>query len=1153
MRHLRFLASLLLFVALPAFLAWRGFGLYADFVTRAHHDEAFARQGRILRELKDEINLGLEKERLGAAVIRELSNLPSLDDAAVAAVKGSFETRFPGLLRIVVFRREGAPGGKARLVAVDQAGMPKRTLVAAFAEFLYRIQADRENYGVTGERPRTVELDTERDKDRECEKPRAKAMRKMVERELVGTRISLEYIVEQRGHAINLTHAKHDVGFYWDLLTRPGPGAGPGGRRGMAFVYLDEARYDAIFNATYFTARKNLEVNDPALRIELFRDLTSEAALQPFVAAEPALAGKLRPTLGTALEVEGASRLVTWLPARDADGLFLVASTEKDALVAGILRTRGILRALILLVALAATLAGVLVHTGRFRPYVSVRLQLAGLFGLASLLPLSVIFYMGLHYVRASEEVAAKRTTEDLRQRILTIDEEERRIRGDLQAAAVRLLESRECLDLGDALARCEGRGSAEVRAGVTGEVQAFVRAITAQMGTEKIFAYWLCGPGGDILAKFRHDHEEHVKRVGAKFGMLQNRSTYYDEDGFISGMARAGIARFSGVEDPDIGPDESKDSISSFFLRNQMGLADRLFRIRRVIHSFDLFGHRVDMFFEPIVDRQGTVRGTLGFFYVSMFLHYHRIRRAVESMAASPDGVRLYAGHDRYKINRHPSPEAFTGDLLAAFEKVAAERNPVEAHTRVNGEEVLLVAQHLSNFRDYVLVATSPYAKVREEVARTLRLISTLLALSVVLAAAIGLVIAVKFIAPVRAFERGVAALTLGELDFRMAVDSNDELGELAGAFNRMISGLQEKERMSRYVSESVRGAVKRADGQGHDLGELRKATILFADIRGFTNLSERHLPSEIVAMLNGYLDAMTGVIIRNGGMVDKFIGDAIMAVFHPDPAPGARSDEARAVVCALEMRAALEAFNADRATQGLFTVDIGIGIHTDEVIHGSIGSREHRVDLTVIGDGVNLAARLESLSKEGRHTKIVISGRTLEAVRDLVDVEPMGEREVRGKAKAVALFEIVGAKRAADHLPALADPDPARRVEAIRLLAVLGDPAALPGITGALADSEPAVRREAINALRKTGRGERAAIDAARVALERERDESVRSALIALVGSPSSPISPTPTRASAPIRSRRCAAAAIRRASPSSSGASSPTRTTASARTPA
>jgi adenylate cyclase len=150
-----------------------------------------------------------------------------------------------------------------------------------------------------------------------------------------------------------------------------------------------------------------------------------------------------------------------------------------------------------------------------------------------------------------------------------------------------------------------------------------------------------------------------------------------------------------------------------------------------------------------------------------------------------------------------------------------------------------------------------------------------------------------------------------------------------------------------------------------GQDLlgGTASEATVLFSDIRSFTTLTEQLGAQGTVALLNEYFTLMVECIQREGGMLDKFIGDAIMAVFGT-PFPH-DDDEDRSVRAALGMLRDLDTFNRQRAQRGLMAIDMGIGINTDTIVSGNIGS-PRRMDYTVIGDGVNLASRLESACKE-------------------------------------------------------------------------------------------------------------------------------------------------------------------------------------------
>src|SRR5262249_437673 len=162
---------------------------------------------------------------------------------------------------------------------------------------------------------------------------------------------------------------------------------------------------------------------------------------------------------------------------------------------------------------------------------------------------------------------------------------------------------------------------------------------------------------------------------------------------------------------------------------------------------------------------------------------------------------------------------------------------------------------------------------------------------------------------------------------------------------------------------------------------GEEREVTVLFSDLRNFTGMCEALSPQEMLAILNRYFTRMAAIVEKHGGVIDKYVGDALMALFG---APLSYADDAnRALSASLEMVAALEDVIQEWRLRGLPTINLGIGIHTDIVVAGNMGS-ETRLNYTVIGDGVNLASRLEGLTKEPSYdAKIIVSGSTLSKVK--------------------------------------------------------------------------------------------------------------------------------------------------------------------------
>ncbi len=217
-----------------------------------------------------------------------------------------------------------------------------------------------------------------------------------------------------------------------------------------------------------------------------------------------------------------------------------------------------------------------------------------------------------------------------------------------------------------------------------------------------------------------------------------------------------------------------------------------------------------------------------------------------------------------------------------------------------------------------------------------------------------------------------------------------------------------REKRKMKRlfgqYVSKDVYEQLVANPDLARLGGQRRQMTVLFSDIRGFTTVSEKGQPEEIVAILNEYFSRMVAIVFEHKGTLDKFVGDMVMALF------GAPLDDPNhaehAVDAALEMIRELNRLNEKWASEGRPALDIGIGVSTGPMIAGNIGS-EAIMSYTVIGDAVNLGARLESLNKE-YGTRTIISEATRDALPDRYVLRPLGEVIVKGKTRPVAIFEV-------------------------------------------------------------------------------------------------------------------------------------------------
>ncbi len=227
--------------------------------------------------------------------------------------------------------------------------------------------------------------------------------------------------------------------------------------------------------------------------------------------------------------------------------------------------------------------------------------------------------------------------------------------------------------------------------------------------------------------------------------------------------------------------------------------------------------------------------------------------------------------------------------------------------------------------------------------------------------------------------------------------------LGSLL-VFDDITSEKRMKSTMSRYMDPGLADQIL---GGSEEIlgGTSTTATVLFSDIRGFTTLTEELGPQGTVSLLNEYFTLMVDCIQKEGGMLDKFIGDAIMAAFGV-PIPH-DDDEDRAVRTAIAMIRALQLWNARRAADGKRPVGMGIGLNTDTVVSGNIGSPK-RMDYTLIGDGVNLASRLEGLCKQ-YHACILISENTLRRLKGTYRVREVDRVRVKGKTQSVGVYEVL------------------------------------------------------------------------------------------------------------------------------------------------
>jgi len=292
------------------------------------------------------------------------------------------------------------------------------------------------------------------------------------------------------------------------------------------------------------------------------------------------------------------------------------------------------------------------------------------------------------------------------------------------------------------------------------------------------------------------------------------------------------------------------------------------------------------------------------------------------------------------------------------------------------------------------------------------------LLAIAALLGLTVAALVTLGLVRPVRRLLLGTAAVEHGALDTVVPVTSRDEIGSLTQSFNSMVGELRVKARIrdtfGKYVDPRIVAGLLDRPELTEAKGSRREMTILFCDMKGFTALSEGMTPAALVNVLNRYITVMSESVRRNNGIIDKYIGDGIMAFWGP-PFTGTDDHSGPACLAALDQLAGLAGFRAELPEitglrRGFPEVDIRIGIATGDVVVGNIGSEQTR-NYTVIGDTVNLASRLEAANKT-YGTRALVSEGTNRFAADLVETREIDQVLVVGKTEPQRIFELLGRK---------------------------------------------------------------------------------------------------------------------------------------------
>ena len=265
----------------------------------------------------------------------------------------------------------------------------------------------------------------------------------------------------------------------------------------------------------------------------------------------------------------------------------------------------------------------------------------------------------------------------------------------------------------------------------------------------------------------------------------------------------------------------------------------------------------------------------------------------------------------------------------------------------------------------------------------------------------------------PIEDLVAATNSIDRGNYNIHLRPRTKDEIGYLTDRFINMAGGLEERQRLmstfTKFVNKDI--AQKAASGELTLGGEDKNATVFFSDIRSFTAMSEKMTAPQVVEFLNDYFTRMVDCVNKTNGIVDKFIGDAVMAVWGAATTNGSPEEDAWAAVkAALMMRIALYHFNENQIAHGRNPIKIGCGINSGPIVAGQIGSEDH-MNYTVIGDTVNLASRTEALNKPFA-TDILITENTYVLVKDKIIAEEMPGVHVKGKTAPIKMYAVVNAK---------------------------------------------------------------------------------------------------------------------------------------------
>ncbi len=357
----------------------------------------------------------------------------------------------------------------------------------------------------------------------------------------------------------------------------------------------------------------------------------------------------------------------------------------------------------------------------------------------------------------------------------------------------------------------------------------------------------------------------------------------------------------------------------------------------------------------------------------------------------------------------------------------------PVDS-VMTGGEAFLAFAR--INSPQWSLAAVFPKDELLEDLAQLHERILILVVIGVTLLLAVSVIVARSIAGPLVRMADATRQVTRGDLDIDLSdIRMNDEVGELARSFTRMTQGLKERDfirdTFGRYLTrEVVNNLLANKDALKLG-GEKREITLIMSDLRGFTALTSNMAPEDVISFLNRYLAKMVEIMVSYRGVIDEIIGDGMLAFFGaPEPLP---DHPALAVACALKMQAAMDEINTRNEADGLPHLEMGVAVHTGNVVVGNIGS-ELRTKYGAVGSDVNFTGRMESFTVGGQ---VLISQATFDKISDIVDVKHTLEVRMKGIPEKVPLYEVIGIRGKYDvRLPEREETDPVALEQAIPIL---------------------------------------------------------------------------------------------------------------------